>query len=135
MNWRKFPGIRPPLADSRGEPSENSFRKEQDSGCALASQRSPERQSQPRKWSRAFFITAQHLREAAGGLRLMQMKLEACVGHGGKELLKGKEEPSYLCVWKAKGTLFHKINECADFDLLKLLGKTQKEGVKPSCFI
>lgn len=63
------------------------------------------------------------------------MKLEAHVGHGGRELLKGKEEPSLLCIWKAKGTLFHKIDECADFDLLKLLGKTQTEGVKPSCFI
>lgn len=57
------------------------------------------------------------------------------MGHGGRELLKGKEEPSLLCVWKAKGTLFHKIDECADFDLLKLLGKTQTEGVEPSCFI
>lgn len=56
------------------------------------------------------------------------MKLEAHVGHGGRELLKGKEEPSLLCVWKAKGTLFHKIDECADFDLLKLLGKTQTGG-------
>lgn len=60
----------PPLVDSGGQPSENSFRKEQDSGYALASQRSPERQSQPQKWSRAFFITVQHLREAASGLRL-----------------------------------------------------------------
>lgn len=50
------------------------------------------------------------------------------MGHGGRELLKGKEEPSLLCVWKAKGTLFHKIDECADFDLLKLLGKTQTGG-------
>lgn len=61
--------------------------------------------------------------------------MEARVGHGGRELLKGKEESPLLCVWKAKGTLFHKIDECADFDLLKLLGKTQTEGVKPSCFI
>ena len=62
------------------------------------------------------------------------MKLEAHVEHGGRELLKGKEEPSLLCVWKAKGTLFHKIDECADFDLLKLLGKTQTEGGKTLLF-
>lgn len=71
--WNFHPQLQslPPLVDSRGRPSEYSFRKEQASGCALASKRSPERQSQPQKWSRAFFIIVQHLSEAAGGLRLM----------------------------------------------------------------
>lgn len=35
-----------------------------------------------------------------------------------------------MCVWKAKETLFNKINECADFDLFRLHGEIQMEAKK-----